>query len=409
LNASSTVQHLPASHSPRTLRVVQLLLSDNLAGAEQHVALLSRELAGLGAQVDLICGDRNRPVLEQLEGAAVRVHPLRLGRGHLPVDWREACRALATGAPHIVHAHLGSSLLCGGLLTPPRARLVFTQHFVYPAYQQLRGLRHLLRLMAHRLIHQRVAAAIAPSRAVLSRMTAVEGFPVTRSWAVPHGIDVEGVQARALGSSTVRSELGLPADAPVLLTPARLEPEKGHATLLAALSLLASDHPNACLLLAGSGSLDATLAAQAQRLGLSAHVRFLGHRPDIPRLLAAVTLCVLPSYEEPFGLVLLEAMAVGKAVVACGAGGPVEIVEPGATGLLVPPHNPEALADAISALLFNPDLAHRMGSAGQRRVVDRFSARRMAEDVLRVYYEVLRRRHFGRQATRQCLHSEGNT
>jgi glycosyltransferase involved in cell wall biosynthesis len=291
----------------------------------------------------------------------------------------------------VVHAHLGNSLLCAAVLTAlGRQHLMFTQHFIKAAYREGTGPRIMARALAHRMVHKRVAFGIASTRLVRTEMVEHEAFNRAKTAVIPFGIDVRRIveQARR-GPQDMRAELNLPGDAVLLVTPARLEQVKGHATLLDTLPRVVERHPNTYLLLAGTGALEHALKEQARDRGIEERVRFLGQRTDVPRLLAGAALCVLPSYEDSFGLVLLEAMAVGTPIVACNSGGPAEIVVHGETGLLVPPHKPQELAQAIVALLSDRDRACAMGAAGRERMVSHFTARRMAEQTLQVYHEVV--------------------
>lgn len=374
----------------RRLRVTHVVLSNEFAGTEGHVALLSQELLSMGVNTRLVYGDQNRRLIDAVRDTNIELCPLQLGKGNLPVDWGVAYRAIAGWKPHVIHAHLGSSLLCGALLTPPTGRLVFTQHFIRPAYREAKGLTHTTRAVLHRLAHKRVSRALATTHLARYEMVAHEGFASDKTVVVPLGIDVARIADQAHGAGgDVREEFGLGGDTRLLVTPARLEQEKGHQTLFEAFSRVLALHSNVFLLLAGTGTLAGVLREQAHEFGIDTHVRFLGQRTDVPRLLAQGTLCVLPSYEEPFGLALLEAMAVGVPVVACDAGGPRDIVADGETGLLVPARNPVAMADAIIAILANSNRAYEMGIAGQRRVQDYFSARRMAEQTLHVYRDIV--------------------
>ncbi len=122
-------------------------------------------------------------------------------------------------------------------------------------------------------------------------------------------------------------------------------------------------------------------------------VRLLGFRRDIPALMSACDIFVLPAPAEPFGLVLLEAMAMGKPVIAANAGGPCEIVVHGQTGLLFEPGNPQSLAAAIADLLNNPEKARAMGAAGRQRFEEHFTASRMAAQVAAIYAAVATRKH----------------
>jgi glycosyltransferase involved in cell wall biosynthesis len=131
------------------------------------------------------------------------------------------------------------------------------------------------------------------------------------------------------------------------------------------------------------------LLQQIQKNGLSEAVRLLGFRSDVLALINAADVFVLPSPAEPFGLVLLEAMALGKPAIATQAGGPLEIVVPEETGLLVPPSSPEALAEALSRLLADAQLRQSMGQKGRERFCAHYTARRMAHDMVAVYQQAL--------------------
>jgi glycosyltransferase involved in cell wall biosynthesis len=128
----------------------------------------------------------------------------------------------------------------------------------------------------------------------------------------------------------------------------------------------------------------------AAALGVAEHVIFTGARSDIPRVMAACDVFTLPSFEEPFGLVFLEAMAMQRAVVAIDNGGTPEVVEHGRTGLLSPPWDVPALAANISTLVGDPELRRRFGQYGRQRVLDHFNAPRMAHDAAAAYEAVLR-------------------
>ena len=374
---------------PAPLRVTQLVLSDAYAGTEAHVLLLSRALRALNVDARLVCGSGNTVLIEGARAHGVPVATLELGRGNLPVDWREATRAVVGWGPQLVHAHLGNSLLCGSLLAAPSRRpLVYTQHFVRPAYRDARGPQAALRGLAHRAIQSRVAAGLAATASIQREMIAHEGFAATRTHVVPLGIDGEAAVAQVWQvGRNLHADLGLPDGATLVVTPARLEESKGHEVLLAAMPEVLHRYPHTYLLLAGTGALEPRLRAMV-RAGderMRAQVRFLGFRRDVPRLLGAAAVCVLPSDKEGFGLVLLEAMAAGIATVACDAGGPGEIVVDGETGLLVPPGQPEAMAVAIVALLDDPMRARAMGAAGARRVAAHFTMQAMAEHTVAVY------------------------
>jgi glycosyltransferase involved in cell wall biosynthesis len=182
--------------------------------------------------------------------------------------------------------------------------------------------------------------------------------------------------------------LSRPADAQtacVIGVAGRLVPVKGHVHLLRAAALLRSAWPAFRIEIAGEGPLRVELQDEVRRLGLESHVTFLGWRADMDAALARWNALVQPSLEEGFGMAALEAMAAGLPVVATRVGGLPELVEHGATGLLVAPADPSALALAIERLLQDPDLASAMGAAGRKRAAECFSVERMVSATSEIY------------------------
>jgi len=192
-----------------------------------------------------------------------------------------------------------------------------------------------------------------------------------------------------------------PASAPVyepclverrsLLVAARLDPQKGQDLLIEALQTVRRAVPNVEAWLAGheTGTSASSLRALAERLGVKEHVRFLGFRSDLPALMSAADIVVLPSRWEGFGLVLLEAMNAARPIVATRVGPVPEVVEDGVTGVLVPPDDPGALADAVVDLFRDPDRARRMGRAGRARLIQHFSERAMIQAIETLYNSLL--------------------
>ncbi len=192
----------------------------------------------------------------------------------------------------------------------------------------------------------------------------------------------------------LREAIGLKPGDKVLSVIARLTPWKGHQTLLDAFRRVLDDEPEARLLVIGDSGFWTDdyrdeLKQQAEDLGCAEAVHWLGFREDIPQLLALTDVMVLPSKDEPFGIVLVEAMAAGKPVVATRTGGPLDIVEERVTGLLVEAGNDKQLADAILQLLGDPERAAAMGKAGRKRAEEHFDISRGLRQLYEVYDRVL--------------------
>jgi L-malate glycosyltransferase len=175
-----------------------------------------------------------------------------------------------------------------------------------------------------------------------------------------------------------------------VITVANLRPEKSHETLLAAAARLTGAHPALRFQIVGDGTRRRELEQQTTALGLSARVEFLGHREDVPALLAAADAFVLPSRSEAFPNGAMEAMAAGLPVIACAVGGLLDLIQDGTTGILVPPDDSDALADALRSLIEHPARAEAIGAAARRVVRERYSFDRMVGSFEDLYRSGLR-------------------
>jgi glycosyltransferase involved in cell wall biosynthesis len=207
---------------------------------------------------------------------------------------------------------------------------------------------------------------VANSRAAARQLDS-EGLPADRVAIIPNGIDISRFNARAAAARAVTT----------ILTVANLRVEKAHEVLLQAAARLAPRYPHLQFLVAGDGPRAAELRALAETLGVAAQVRFLGHREDVPALLAQADAFVLPSRSEAFPNGAIEAMAAGLPVVASRVGGLVDLIDNGRTGMLVEPDDPAALADALESLVLSPARASIVGGAARDEVTRRYSFERM--------------------------------
>ena len=326
-----------------------------------------------------------RPVLEQARarGIATRVvPPIRgvTGLRHLPA----LRRALREAEAALFHAHMNWPLACtGGLLAARlcRVRTVATVQLFGPLPD--RTSVDVLRRLAPHLVDRYVAV----SSSVGERLRCALRLPPGAVRVVPNTIDPAPFLSAGPAEEPERSPSSDAAGRPVVLCVARLEEQKGHRYLIEA----ATHVPDALFVLAGEGPERTALEAQAARHGVAERVRFLGHRDDVPALLRACTVFVLPSLYEGLPLSVLEAMAARTPVIATAVDGTPEAVQDGSTGLLVPPGHPEALAAALRRLLGDPAYARRLATAGHERLLREFTARRGVQRVSAVYDEVLAR------------------
>lgn len=249
---------------------------------------------------------------------------------------------------------------------------------------------------ASRLGVQHCDAAFGISRYVSGTIVGT-GKPRERVYTVPNGIEPAAWNPDIDGRA-VREELGVPHGAPLLASVSRLFSWKGQRELVKALALVRREIPDVHCWIVGAderfvhgGSFTEELRELARELGVLDRVVFTGKRADVPQIMAACDVYSMPSYEEPFGLVFLEAMAMKRPVAAVNNGGTPEVVEHGKSGLLSEPWNVEELARNLVTLLRDPALRARMGEHGRARVLDYFNAKRMAEDAANAYAAMLGR------------------
>lgn len=234
--------------------------------------------------------------------------------------------------------------------------------------------QHRLQRWAYRCAHR----VVANSQAAAAQVVA-EGVPRPQVSVIPNGIDLSRFSGRRTSS---------PSDPLTVTTVANLRPEKGHDVLLEAAARVVQTHPGVRFQFVGDGPMRAALQQQADRLGIGSAVAFLGHREDVPELLARSALFVLPSRSEAFPNGLVEAMAAGVPSIASRVGGILELVQHQRDGVLVPVADPSALAAAIRALLDDP-AAERLGARGRQTIEARYSFERMVSAFEELYLNAL--------------------
>jgi glycosyltransferase involved in cell wall biosynthesis len=246
-----------------------------------------------------------------------------------------------------------------------------------------------------RFLCRRAAAIVANSSHTLQRFGSPE-----QGLVVHNPVDTRRFDSARIDRADARRALDLPAERVVLGVVAQLTPWKGQDDAIRATALLKASGVDVTLLLVGSAKFTTSatrhdnisyvegLHELARSLGVEREVRFLGEREDVPRLIAALDLLLLPSWEEPFGRAAIEAFAMGIPVVATDVGGTCEIVSDGEDGLLRPPRRPDAWAEAIRGLVENQELLGEMGRRARQKALQRFGPERHGAAMRSVYERV---------------------
>jgi L-malate glycosyltransferase len=325
---------------------------------------------------------------------SLRLHPL-----HTP----QALAELATAAMQVrrlarrhgaelVHANsIRAGIVLGLARLAPAATVVHVRDCLPAGALTTATMRLIAATSTTIIANSKYTARSVRSSAPNARVQVVYN-PVDLERFDPARIDREQARHR------LRAELGAQGERRLLLgVVAQISPWKGQDTAVEALRLLVQEGLDAHLLLIGSAKFafratrfdnEAYLSRLQQRIataGLGDRVSWLGERDDVPELMRALDILLLPSHEEPFGRSLIEAMALGVPVLATSVGGPGEIIEDGREGYLLPPLEPQAWAGAIRALAQEPALAAEMGRAGRRRVEQAFTVERHTAAILVAY------------------------
>ncbi len=225
----------------------------------------------------------------------------------------------------------------------------------------------------NRLLTPITDAFVAVARGAAEYLIREEGLPREKVHVIYNGVDLE--RFSGVGRASARAELGLAHDAPVAVHVAQLRPEKGHDVLLDAAAIVAAKIPSVRFLLVGDGPLRATIEGRIRELHLERSVTLLGIRHDVPHVLAAADVALLPSHArvETFPNSILEAMASGLPIVASRVGSLDEMVVDRVNGVLLPAGDARALADAVEELLLDPERARAMGRSARAWVAEHFT------------------------------------
>jgi glycosyltransferase involved in cell wall biosynthesis len=358
------------------VNVALLLETDGPGGAEQVVAHLAEELASRGWAVTVLVPAAGEGWVDaRLKHSAVTVEAVPLD-GPLSLSATLAVAAVLrrTGA-EVLHTHEFGQAMVGAVA----ARLAGIRHVI-----TMHGGRYFAERWRRRLL-LRLAIALSTAITAVSVPLAEE---LERSLHLRRGRVVRlpnGTRPASGGPNGVRESLGIPANSPLLVAVGNLYPVKGHRHLLSALALLGDRSPPVHLAIAGRGGEERTLRAQAQATALTDRVHLLGLRSDVGSLLHAADLFVHPSLAEGLPLAVLEAMFAERPIIATAVGGVPAALEEGKSGLLVPPGDPVALAQAIDRLLSDPERSGALGTRAAARARRDFSITQMADRYTALY------------------------
>ena len=363
------------------MRIVHLVIGGEIAGGQLVALQLARAARDRGDTVSFAApGEGTFVDRARADGFDVAI--VDAGRTYRLRGVARLARLLREQRADVLHTHTLAGANVTSRVAARGARVPVVSHLHIANFFRP-GTRFALRRLDNWTA--RLAAALVAVSEDTRRAYVEQGYPV-RIRVVHNGVDPANVNANGL-----REELAIPAGAPLVVEVGRLCDVKGQRELIEAVARL--DGAHAVLVgadLEQRGGYERELRRRAEELGVGDRVVFAGTRDDAQRMLAAADVVALPSWTEGLPMVVLEAMALGRPIVATPVGGTPELVDDGETGLLVPPRDPAALADALRRLLADDALRRTLGENARRRVEERFTADATAREVLAIYDEVVR-------------------
>ena len=376
-------------------RIIHIHTLPVISGSGLNTYLTMRGMDRTAYEVELACAPGGKLIdLIRGEGMKVRLfknlvqplHPLKDLLGLIDLT-----RFLRKQRYHIVHTHNSKAGFIGRLAArwagvPIIVHTVhgFAFHDREPAWRQIlfRNLERLASRWCDKMVFISQPLIDWALRERIARRGKIQ--------KIYSGIELDHFEPVPDGEKKALKEAwGIREEAPVVGIVSKLWEGKGHTILIHAFEGLKREIPEAVLVIAGEGYLRDKLSDLVDRLGLKGSVLFTGFQMDVRRIIATFDVAVLPSFFEGMGRVLLEAMAMGKPVVASSVGGIPDLVHHGKTGFLVTPGSVSELKSGLLTLIRNKALAKEMGEEGRMRISEEFSAGRMAQSIEKLYRELL--------------------
>jgi glycosyltransferase involved in cell wall biosynthesis len=361
-------------------RILHTEWSDGWGGQEIRVVAESVALRARGHMVAIACHPDGQ-ILQRAAAEGLPTVPIRFRKGFDPAGIAQCLRAIRAHGIDLVHTHSSPDAWTGGIA----ARLagipvVRSRHLSTPVK----------RSWTTRLVYGRLAdRVIASGQAIQDHLVRAGGLDPERIVSIPAGVDVRRFAPRADGRE-VRRELGLAETDFVVGIVAVLRSWKGHAHLIDAVHQLAARNVPARLLIAGAGPQEDALRRKIKELGMEARALMLGHRDDVPRLLAAMDCVALPATKnEATSQALPQALAMKVPVIATAVGGLPEVVIDRQTGLLIPPGDADALCGALLWMHQHPVEAKQMAERGHAHVQANFTIERMLDRTEAIYRDLV--------------------
>ena len=370
----------------KKIRVLEMIDRSSLGGGQAVLLALAAHLDSERFEV-LISARDGGPLADEARRLGIRFLPVPFKKTFNPSLIRKIKRLLAENEIDILHTHGGVAGLWGRWasvknITPV---VVHTLHGIHYMHYRNKALRY-LSVQLERRLSRRTDALVFVSEADLRDGERNKLAPQLKRILIKNGIDGASFRETDIFEKAKKElKWRLKLSPPIVGTVARLHRQKGIMDLIKAAGQIHRSSAETKIVVVGGGPLERTLRGEAQKLGFERFFVMLGERTDARELLSLFDIFVLPSLWEGLPLVLLEAAALGKPIVATDIDGVREVIRDGETGLLVPPANPARLAEAILRLLRDKALAHKLGENAKATIPPSFTLAKMIEETQELY------------------------
>lgn len=372
------------------IRILHLTTDSKIAGAEKLLIGISREYDKSKFELVFCTLKKRGDLHDEIEKLCQKCYSLEYGNIFcLPMTILKLAQIIKLNKIDILHTHLSHASIVGQLVSRFNNRIisVMTRHYSNVLYLYGTPLQRFL----DRCSSSWARHIIAISAGVRKILIDLEGVRPEKITVIHNGIEMPNYPSDKENALRIRNEFSIKEDEKVIGAVGSLHPRKGHRYLIKAMKLAFKNRDNIKLMIVGEGALKTELKRLSEELGIEDRVIFTGYREDINDLISSMDIVVQPSIEEGFGITMLEAMALGKIVVATDVGGIPEIINNGETGILVPCANADTLAKTLSFLIERPDLSKTISEKGKKSVEKDFSIVKMVREYENLYRNLLNR------------------
>jgi len=370
----------------RNIRVLQITHDLNIGGLQRVVVDLSKNLDKEAFKVGVLCLRDLGPLKTELDEENIPV--FNIPRKSKKTDYLSFIKPFSIikdFKPDVIHTHNTQPFIDGtlaGLIAKVPVKIHTDHARDFPDKKRY--------MFAEWLFSHLTDKIIGVSEHTKNNLVKYEKINPHKIDIIHNGIDGKKYDIM-INVLEKKKQLGVENKYPILGLGVRFTKQKGITYLIRAVSSMKQNFPEICVLIAGEGPLQKTLEREAEDLGLSRHIRFIGPRSDMNEILKVLDIYVLPSLWEGLPLVILEAMAAQKPIVATDVGGNSEVIQHSANGMLVPPGRPDLLAKEICTLLKNEDKMRQMAINALQSYKESYSVSVMVDKYVDLYARLLDR------------------